>query len=239
MQGSTVGFFVGVNFHGMAGWIKLHRSVLKHWIWTNPDYVKAWLTILLTVNHEETRVLIHGELITCGRGQSILSLQSWTKLFGRKWTIQKIRTFFDLLKVDGMIVTEGLRKTTRLTVCNYDTYQDEQQTDNIQRTDKEQTDNTQITTNKKDKKDKKEKNKDIVIDIASFKKSIEPFVEIYGRDMCNDFYFYWTEPTLTGNKVRFQLEKTWDTKRRLARWSQNKKVSTKPILGVQKQKMTY
>lgn len=220
----------------MTGWIKLHRTILKHWIWSNPDYVKAWLTILLTVNHEEAKSLIRGELIICGRGQSILSLQSWAELFGRKWSIQKVRTFFDLLKVDEMITTEGLRNTTRLTVCNYDSYQDEQQTENTQTTDREQASNTQVTTNNKNKKNK---NKDIVIDIASFKKSIVPFVEIYGRDMCNDFYSYWTEPTLTGSKVRFQLEKTWDTKRRLARWAQNKKISIKPILGVQKQKMTY
>tara|TARA_R110002167_G_C12517817_1_gene637898 strand:+ start:268 stop:894 length:627 start_codon:yes stop_codon:yes gene_type:complete len=33
-----------------------------------------------------------------------------------------------------------------------------------------------------------------------------------------DFYLYWTEADEKG-KMRFQLEKTWDTKRRLARWS--------------------
>jgi len=164
----------------MTGWIKLHRTILKHWIWSNPDYVKAWLTILLTVNHEEIKVLIHGELISCGRGQSILSLQSWAKLFGRKWTIQKVRTFFDLLKVDEMITTEGLRKTTRLTVCNYDTYQDDQQTDNRQRTDKEQTGNRQVTTNKNDKKEKKEKeinNMCILSNATCF--SFEEFWKVY------------------------------------------------------------
>lgn len=137
----------------MDGWIKLHRSILKHWIFANADYFRAWITILLTVNHEEAKILIHGELIICGRGQSLLSLNNWAKLFGRKWTVQKVRTFFELLKNDSMINTEGLRKTTRLTVCNYDNYQDMQQTNNTQKTRKQQTDNTQTTTNNKNKKD--------------------------------------------------------------------------------------
>lgn len=143
----------------MDGWIKLHRQIKEHWIWEDPAYLKAWLGILLTVNYENKKVLIQGELIECNRGQSLLSLAGWAKLFGKKWTIQRVRTFLELLKRNEMITTEGLRKTTRLTVCNFDSYQFEQQTDNTQITRRQQTDNTQITTNKKEKERiKKEKN---------------------------------------------------------------------------------
>lgn len=142
----------------MEGWIKLHRKIAQHWIYKNSDYVKAWICILITVNYEDKKVLIHGELIECKRSQSLLSLLSWAKLFGKNWTIQKVRTFFELLKSDSMIITEGLPKTTRLTVCNYDDYQTEQQTDNTQITFKQQTDNTQITTTKEVKEVKKIKN---------------------------------------------------------------------------------
>lgn len=206
----------------MTGWIKLHRVITKHWIWSNPDYVKAWLTILLTVNHEEVKVLIHGELIICGRGQSILSLQSWVKLFGRKWTIQKVRTFFDLLKLDEMINTEGLRKTTRLTVCNYETYQGEQHANNTQTTDKEHTDNTQVTTNKKIKNDNNEKN-DNKLEIAKIwlLDSVNEFLFKYDQKMIDAFFDYWTEPTKSLTKCKYQLEKTWDTGKRLARWKNN------------------
>ena len=159
----------------MEGWIKIHRKIINHWIWANPDYVKAWITIILTVNHDDSKVLIHGEVISCNRGQSILSLQNWAKLFGRKWTIQKVRTFFNLLQVDKMICTEGLRKTTRLTVCNYDSYQDEQHTNNTQTTHKQHTDNTQITTNKNDKNDKNDKN--IIKENLQKKKFIKPTIQ--------------------------------------------------------------
>lgn len=137
------------------GWIKIHRQIQKHWIWDNPDYLKAWIAILITVNHEDNKVLIHGELFNCGRGESLLSLANWAKTFGKGWTIQRTRTFFNLLEKDKMINTEGCRKTTLLNVCNYDSYQEVQHTNNIQTTYKQQADNKQITTNKNDKKNKK------------------------------------------------------------------------------------
>ena len=145
----------------MQGWIKLHRKIVNHWVYEKPEYLHAWITILMTVNHEDKKSLIYGEVIECKRGQSLLSLYSWAKLFGRKWSIQKVRTFFDLLKSDAMINTEGLRKTTRLTVCNYDNYQDIQQTNNRQITFKQQTGNRQVTTTKECKNEKNEKNKDL------------------------------------------------------------------------------
>lgn len=137
------------------GWIKIHRQIQKHWIWDNPDYLKAWIAILITVNHEDNKVLIHGELFNCGRGESLLSLANWAKTFGKGWSIQRTRTFFNLLEKDKMVNTEGCRKTTRLKVCNYESYQEVQQANNRQKTDKQQADNKQITTNKNDKNDKK------------------------------------------------------------------------------------
>lgn len=137
------------------GWIKIHRQIQNHWIWDNPDYLKAWIAILMTVNHDEKKIIIHGELFECGRGESLLSLANWAKTFGKGWTIQRTRTFFNLLEKDKMVNTEGCRKTTRLKVCNYESYQEVQQTNNKQTTGKQQADNKQITTNKNDKNDKK------------------------------------------------------------------------------------
>ncbi len=54
-----------------------------------------------------------------------------------------------------------------------------------------------------------------------FKKTIEPFVETYGRDTCNEFFAYWTEPNKSKTKLRFEMERTWDISRRLKRWANN------------------
>ena len=157
----------------MEGWIKIHRQIQKHWIWNNAEYLKAWIAILMSVNHDSKKVLIHGELFDCDRGQSLMSLQNWVKVFGKNWTLQKVRTFFTLLENDAMICTKGMRKTTCLTVCNYDSYQDLQQTNNKQTTDKQQANNKQITTNKNDKNYKNEKNyKEEDINIVSHETKI-------------------------------------------------------------------
>jgi hypothetical protein len=141
----------------MSGWIKLHRQIRNHWVFKNANYFKAWVVIISEVNHQSTKVVIEGELIECKRGQSINSLATWVRILGDEWTVQKLRTFLKLLEKDGMINTEGLRKTTRVTVCNYDSYQSEQQGDNKQTTRRQQADNKEITTNKNEKNEKNEK----------------------------------------------------------------------------------
>jgi len=54
-------------------------------------------------------------------------------------------------------------------------------------------------------------------DLAS---AIQPHVAKHGRDLCNDFFAYWAEPTANG-KIRVNLETAWDTARRLGTWRRN------------------
>jgi len=164
----------------MEGWIKIHRQIQKHWIWNNAEYLKAWIAILMSVNHDSKKVLIHGELFDCDRGQSLMSLQNWVKVFGKNWTIRKVRTFFTLLENDAMICTKGMRKTTCLTVCNYDSYQEQRQANDTQTTSRRQANDKQTTTNKNDKNYKNEKNykeEDIIIsdEIKKLKEDFERF----------------------------------------------------------------
>jgi hypothetical protein len=141
----------------MAGWIKIYRTLKDHWLFDNPAYLKAWIVLLMDVNYEDSKTCISGELIECKRGQAIYSLKTWTERLGKGWTIQKVRTFFNLLENDAMIKTEGLRKTTRLTICKYDTYQDVQQGDNKETTRRQHSNNKEITTSKEGEEGKERK----------------------------------------------------------------------------------
>ncbi len=202
----------------MTGWIKLYRSILDHWVFQDADYFRAWCTIILRVNHEPKKVLIRGEVIECGRGQSVLSLQSWVKEFGvDKWSIQKVRTFFKLLENDGMITTEGMAKTTRLTVCNYEDYQNEQHSNNKQPTRSQHAANTHLTTTKETKNDNNDKK--IEARAKEFYQSIAEYKDKYTKDTLRDFYDYWTEPNKSKTKMRFELQNTWDLNLRLQRWA--------------------
>lgn len=104
------------------GWISIYRSIRDHWIWQDPVKFQWWIDILLTVNHEDSKVNIGMQIIDCKRGQSVMSLLNW----GKRWGVSKhaVHNFFTLLKNDNMITTENLTKSTRITVCNYDTYQE-------------------------------------------------------------------------------------------------------------------
>jgi hypothetical protein len=51
-----------------------------------------------------------------------------------------------------------------------------------------------------------------------FADALKPFLDDYGRDMLNDFYFYWTEHGENDKKLRFEKEKTFGISQRLRTW---------------------
>jgi hypothetical protein len=50
-----------------------------------------------------------------------------------------------------------------------------------------------------------------------FKSDIAKYLDDFGRDACNAFFKYWSEKSASG-KMKFQLERTWETKKRLETW---------------------
>lgn len=54
-----------------------------------------------------------------------------------------------------------------------------------------------------------------------FASTLEPFVSVYGKEMMNDFYKYWTEHNKSETKFKQELEKTWSLERRLETWNKN------------------
>ena len=61
----------------------------------------------------------------------------------------------------------------------------------------------------------------------AFENSLVPFVSscggIYQPQMIRAFFNYWTERNKSGTKMRFELEKTWETSKRLITWANNEK----------------
>tara|TARA_R100000655_G_scaffold81041_1_gene120433 strand:- start:144 stop:803 length:660 start_codon:yes stop_codon:yes gene_type:complete len=75
-------------------------------------------------------------------------------------------------------------------------------------------------------------NKDISIRYKEFEESV--YSSNYSTEMCNDFVQYWTEKNKLGNKMLFEMQKTFDISRRLGRWAKNeKKWSNKSKLDLQ------
>ena len=60
---------------------------------------------------------------------------------------------------------------------------------------------------------------EVVIKAATDALAEEVMATSYPDEMKEKFIAYWTEPNKSRTRVRYQMEKTWDTSRRLALWA--------------------
>jgi len=74
-----------------------------------------------------------------------------------------------------------------------------------------------------------EKQKPTIVDVKinlairsdRFKSELNCYVPKYGGQMIDKFYTYWSEPNRSYTKMKYEMQKTWDLKRRLHTWSMN------------------
>ena len=104
-----------------GGWIKLHRKIVDNWIWNDPEKLRAWLDILLMVNHEDKEIPVNGKIVTIKRGQKLTSLVKLAERWG--WNKKRVVRFLDLLSGSDMVHAKGYAFGTVLTVVNWDLYQ--------------------------------------------------------------------------------------------------------------------
>jgi hypothetical protein len=210
-----------------SGFILLHRRLRDHWLWADPIKLKWWLDILMECNHEDKKVSIGFQLIDCKRGQSVNSLLTWAK----RWRVNKdtVRRYFDMLKNDAMISTENVQKTTRLTVCNYDQYNDIKHDGALKsRSSRADLATTANSDTSQTKNELKNEERSIGAFAPGYKKMTEKefydaiavFKNDYPKDLLREFYDYWREAAPDG-RMLFQLKKTWDLNLRLKRWQRN------------------
>lgn len=196
------------------GWVKIHRK-FQEWEWYDKsEMVHLFLHLLLSANVSDRQW--HGMVIK--RGQLVTSYESLRERTGL--SVRTLRTCLERLEQTGEITRKATNKFSLLTICNYESYQDENFESDKQPTSKRQPEDQSPTKPKKTKEDIKS---DTEKRRKEFYNSLIPFVQTYGKEMVREFYDYWSEGNKSGSKMRYEQEPTWDLARRLARWSNNEK----------------
>lgn len=57
-----------------------------------------------------------------------------------------------------------------------------------------------------------------------FLDTLTPFVSRYSKEMIQHFSEYWTEANRSQTRMRFEMQPTWNTTLRLARWARNEQI---------------
>lgn len=104
------------------GWICLYRDIENHWIWSNPDWLKWWLWLLMHVNIEDKMMFINGESVACHRGEIHTSIRKLSETLGT--TPKTAKKWLDVLEREHMISTKRNTHGTTIKVLNYAKYQD-------------------------------------------------------------------------------------------------------------------
>ena len=102
----------------MSEWIRIHRHITE-WRWYD-DSLTVHLFLHFIINAGEQAGDWHD--ITLGRGQLVTSIATLSRELNT--TPQKIRARLDRLQADGVILLDTTNRYTIVTVCDFDTYQE-------------------------------------------------------------------------------------------------------------------
>lgn len=146
-----------------AGWIKLNRDIMNHWVYRDPEYFRAWVTMLMMANHEGQTVLVGKTPVTIKRGSFFSSIRDLADRLSMER--RKLMHLIMVLETEQMLTTKRTTNGTTFCVVNYDKYQATSTTDGTtNRTTNRTTDGTTTCTttcttiNKNEKNDKNDKN---------------------------------------------------------------------------------
>lgn len=105
------------------GYVPIYRTLRDNWIWQDEepfDRRSAWIDLLLSVNHEERKILINNQVIVIKPGQKWTSYRTLARQWN--WSKDRVKRFIKLLKSDGMIQTDETHCGTLLTIVNWSNF---------------------------------------------------------------------------------------------------------------------
>lgn len=138
------------------GWIKIYRDLDKKGFYRDSHFVHLWIHVLLKANHREAEFMWNGKLKKLKRGQFLTGRKALQEETGINE--HKIERILKLFESEQQIEQQKTNRFRLITVKNYEKYQDREQQNAQQMSNKCTTDEQQMSTNKNDKNKKNERN---------------------------------------------------------------------------------
>lgn len=142
------------------GFIKLSRKFFENALWKEPRQYsrsEAWLDLIQMARFEDSNLILNNRAIEVQRGEIAAS----RRLLENRWSwgSTKVINFLDYLRKNGMINQRQTNGQTIITLCNYDTYNTLQTSDDSENkppTNQRQTRGKPPTNQNKEYKESKE-----------------------------------------------------------------------------------
>lgn len=211
----------------MKGWIKLHRQIRDNPFYKEPKAMLIWIECLLRANHEGSRTLLRRQMVRLKPGQFVMGGTE----FGQSVGIGKSTVWFWLnqFAADEMLTLEKTSKGSIVSIKNWEKYQvtdtslDANQTQIRRKADYQKNVKNEKNVEEVRGATPSQLAKEFFEDLDVQEKTITFLInkglpENRAREEIQRFVLYWTEPNKSGTKVRWQMEKTFDVKRRLVTW---------------------
>lgn len=141
----------------MAGWIKIHRKMLSNpVVFKDPEHLAVWMYLLLTATHKDYPAMFGGKKIMLKPGQLITGRTKISEATGVNPS--KVKRILNLFKTDQQIDQQATRHGSIITILEWDKYQETDQPNDQQVTNKRPTSDQQVTTIQEYKNNKNDKN---------------------------------------------------------------------------------
>jgi hypothetical protein len=138
----------------MSGWVKLYRKIQRSDMYRslNSKQRDVMLQCLLLASHQGNTWEWNGQVITCKAGQFVTSLESIRDCCAKDVSIQNVRTALLKLEKWQFLTNKSTKSGRLITIINWESYQQDQQSDQQSL---HQRANKELTTIKNVKKEEK------------------------------------------------------------------------------------
>ena len=204
------------------GFITLQRKILD-WEWyTDTNTTRLFIHLILMANHKDNKyrgtVVKRGELLT---SYELLNIQTGLSR-------QNLRTSLKKLISTDDITIDSTNKGTRLSVCNYDSYQTKKDLPNHQPnlplTNGQPTTNQPLTTNNNDNNLNNENNRESSAPTRDYLseltfKTKQSSLQLKMKDSdYQEFLFYWMTPSEYDGLPRWYKAEFFDGLSKIKNW---------------------